>query len=150
MASSGLKIGKDIMDIYEKLRQTGKKPDKPRVLILKIEDKRKIVIEKQFTGDEYSIEKHDEVIDSIPADDARFVVLDFPMKNEFGYEITEIVLILWAPQSGPKTIFKIMPYTTSFESVKSALEPRKTIQADNFSQLSYEAIVEKVNDKKIK
>lgn len=133
--STGIKVSDDVVAAFNDL----KIGHKYRYVVCKIADESEVVVEtKADTSATY-----EDFVGSLPDDDCRYCVFDYEFEKDGGKR-NKILLITWAPDTA-----KIKPkmlYTGTHRSVKQKLVGIQVeIQATDNSEISEEAVIEKVN-----
>ncbi len=84
-----------------------------------------------------------EMVKSLPADDARFIVFDFTETKDDGRQIKKLLLIKWCPDA---VNFKIKPVIgATYQTLKEKLTGLgKDIQATDPSDLDYAVIAKQL------
>ena len=75
----------------------GQEPYKLRYFIYKIEDKKRVVIEKQGERDK----TYDDFVEDLPENDCRYGVIDIEFETTDGRPTSKIVFITWNPDTAP-------------------------------------------------
>ena len=109
--------------------------------IEKVDEVEKVVFEKEFPKDGF---KQDDLIESLPSDEGRFIYLDFAYENDDGITIYKIIAILYCPATAK--VSKKMMYSTTYGSLNSQLGGgiSTEMQCDGPSELTREHILKKV------
>lgn len=103
-------------------------------------DNRKIVVETAAAKDA----TYADFVKSLPTDDCRYAVFDFEYTKAEGEGVrSKICFIIWAPDTAK--VRSKMLYASSKDALRKALVGICTeIQATDASEISYEAVLEKV------
>lgn len=111
----------------------GQEPYKLRYFIYKIEDKKRVVIEKQGERDK----TYDDFVEDLPENDCRYGVIDIEFETTDGRPTSKIVFITWNPDTAP--VRPKMLYSGSKEALKSALNGVGIhINATDHAELDFE------------
>ena len=109
--------------------------------IEKVNGAEKVVLDKEFPKDGF---KQEDLIDSLPTDEGRFVYLDFDYENDDGIKVYKIISILYCPITARAT--KKMMYSTTYGSLNSDIGGgiQAEMQCDGPSELTREHILKRV------
>ena len=109
--------------------------------IEKVNGAEKVVLDKEFPKDGF---KQEDLIDSLPTDEGRFVYLDFDYENDDGIKVYKIISILYCPITAKAT--KKMMYSTTYGSLNSDIGGgiQAEMQCDGPSELTREHILKRV------
>ena len=109
--------------------------------IEKVDGVEKVVFEKEFPKKDF---KQDDLIETLPADEGRFIYLDFDYENDDGIKVYKIIAILYCPTTAKAS--KKMIYSTTFGSLNSQLGGgiSSEMQCDGPTELTREHILKKV------
>ena len=109
--------------------------------IEKVNGAEKVVLDKEFPKDGF---KQEDLIDSLPTDEGRFVYLDFDYDNDDGIKVYKIISILYCPITARAT--KKMMYSTTYGSLNSDIGGgiQAEMQCDGPSELTREHILKRV------
>ena len=111
----------------------GQEPYKLRYFIYKIEDKKRVVIEKQGERDK----TYDDFVEDLPENDCRYGVIYIEFETTDGRPTSKIVFITWNPDTAP--VRPKMLYSGSKEALKSALNGVGIhINATDHAELDFE------------
>ena len=136
---SGIKTNEEVLSVYKLL----KNDRKLKALIIKINDKTELEVEKQYERKDFN---YDDFLSGFPNDDSRFGVIDFNYTTEDGRPQEKILFILWSPINAKP--LKKMKYSTSVNAIVDGLGAiALTIQADSISDITRESLEQKVSDK---
>ena len=136
---SGIKTNEEVLSVYKLL----KNDRKLKALIIKINDKTELEVEKQYERKDFN---YDDFLLGFPNDDSRFGVIDFNYTTEDGRPQEKILFILWSPINAKP--LKKMKYSTSVNAIVDGLGAiALTIQADSISDISKESIDQKLREK---
>ena len=106
----------------------------------KVDGAEHVVIDKEFPKTDY---KHEDMIESLPTDESRFVYLDFDYENDDGIKVYKIISILYCPLNAKAR--KKMMYSTTYTSLNSVFSGVQVeMQCDSPAELSREHILKKV------
>ena len=106
----------------------------------KVDGAEHVVIDKEFPKEGY---KHEDMIESLPTDESRFVYLDFDYENDDGIKVYKIISILYCPLNAKAR--KKMMYSTTYTSLNSVFSGVQVeMQCDSPAELSREHILKKV------
>ena len=107
----------------------------------KLNNYEQVVVDKEFPKEGF---KQEDLVDSLPADEGRFVYLDFDYENDDGIKVYKIIAILYCPINAKAS--KKMMYSTTYTSLNNALGGgiQVELQCDGPSELSREHILKKV------
>ncbi|TID31126.1 hypothetical protein CANINC_000278 [Pichia inconspicua] len=114
---------------------------KYKFIIYKLNDsKTEIVVDKTSTEDSY-----DAFIEEFPENDCKYAVYDFEYEISAGEgKRSKIVFYQWSPDTA--NIRSKMVYASSKDALRRALNGVSSdIQGTDFSEVSYEAVLEKVS-----
>lgn len=146
--SSGVTASDACKDICQAVKMNLKGKKKRRFAILKMsDDNKQIVVDEDRTGCDEVDEKHgkehfDSIIQSLPEDDGRYIVYDYPYESSFG-PASKVILVLWCPQN--ISIKKKMIYASSKDSLKKAFTDfGGEFQSDGPCDLDHSDIVQKL------
>ena len=136
---SGIKTNEEVLSIYKLL----KNDRKLKALIIKINDKTELEVEKQYERKQFN---YDDFLSGFPSDDSRFGVIDCDYVTEDGRPQEKILFILWSPINA-KALRK-MKYSTSVNAIVDGLGAiALTVQADAISDITKESLQQKIKDK---
>ncbi len=90
MSISGQDIDPELIKKYEEMRFE----KKPQGMILKI-DEENLILEKHTT------EPFEEMVASLPDNEPRYILYDFPMKDRVGLDDTRMLFLFWMPMESP-------------------------------------------------
>ncbi|EEB07901.1 actin depolymerizing factor [Schizosaccharomyces japonicus yFS275] len=137
MSLSGVKVAPECLEAFQELK-LGKSV---RYVVFKMNDtKTEIVVEKKNTDKDY-----DTFLGELPEKDCRYAIYDFEYNLGEGVR-NKICFITWAPDVAP--IKSKMVYASSKDTIRRALTGvGSDIQATDFSEVSYESVLEKVTRK---
>ena len=109
--------------------------------IEKVNGAEKVVLDKEFPKEGF---KQEDLIDSLPTDEGRFVYLDFDYENDDGITVYKIISILYCPITAKAT--KKMMYSTTYGSLNSDIGGgiQAEMQCDGPSELTREHILKRV------
>ena len=107
----------------------------------KVNNVEQVVVEKEFPKDGF---KQDDLIESLPTNEGRFVFLDFDYENDDGIRVYKIISILYCPTTAKAA--KKMMYSTTYGSLNSQLGGgiSTEMQCDGPSELTREHILKRV------
>ena len=107
----------------------------------KVNGVEQVVVDKEFKKDGF---KQEDLIESLPTDEGRFVYLDFDYENNDGIKVYKIISILYCPITAKAS--KKMMYSTTYGSLNSSLGGgiAAEMQCDGPSELSRENILKRV------
>ncbi|CAO3654754.1 unnamed protein product [Mucor hiemalis] len=134
--SSGVAVNAECLSSFQELK-LGKKL---KYVIFKLsDDLKEIVVEKTApTGD------YDEFLGQLPENEPRFAVYDFSYEKEGDGQRSKITFYSWIPDTAK--IRQKMLYASSKEALRRQLVGIAIeIQGTDFSEVSYEAILEKAS-----
>lgn len=90
-------------------------PYKIRYFIYSIQDKKKIVIEKQGAREK----SYEDLVEDLSENECRYALIDLEFETDDGRPTSKLVLITWNPDTAK--IRDKMLYSGSKEAIKSAL-----------------------------
>ncbi|KAJ1929896.1 cofilin [Tieghemiomyces parasiticus] len=133
--SSGVTVHPDCLSEYQNL----KTKRSVRYVIYKVsDDKTQIVVDQAASTD------YDEFIKALPERDCRYGVYDFEYEKPGEGKRNKICFIFWSPDEAP--IRSKMVYASSKDAIRRSLEGiGAEVQATDFSEVSYEAVLEKAS-----
>ena len=107
----------------------------------KVDNKEQVVCDKEFPKDGF---KQDDLIESLPSDEGRFVILDFDYENDDGIRVYKIISILYCPITAKAA--KKMMYSTTYGSLNSQLGGgiASELQCDSPAELSRDHILKHI------
>ena len=107
----------------------------------KVDNKEQVVCDKEFPKDGF---KQDDLIESLPSDEGRFVFLDFDYENDDGIRVYKIISILYCPITAKAA--KKMMYSTTYGSLNSQLGGgiASELQCDSPAELSRDHILKHI------
>ena len=107
----------------------------------KVDNKEQVVCDKEFPKDGF---KQDDLIESLPSDEGRFVYLDFDYENDDGIRVYKIISILYCPITAKAA--KKMMYSTTYGSLNSQLGGgiASELQCDSPAELSRDHILKHI------
>ena len=107
----------------------------------KVDNKEQVVLDKEFPKDGF---KQDDLIESLPSDEGRFVFLDFDYENDDGIRVYKIISILYCPITAKAA--KKMMYSTTYGSLNSQLGGgiASELQCDSPAELSRDHILKHI------
>ena len=106
----------------------------------KVDGVERVVLDKEFPKDGF---KQEDLIESLPTDESRFIYLDFDYENDDGITVYKITAILYCPMYAKAK--KKMMYSTTYNSLNTALGGIQVeMQCDGPAELSREHILKKV------
>jgi hypothetical protein len=109
---------------------------KPQGFILKIED-------EQLILSEHCTKPFDQMVESLPDDEPRYILYDFPMKNRVGLDDTRMLFLFWMPMESSVRL------RMQYAGAKSLINTKfggisVQLQEDDKSSLDYETIKSKM------
>ena len=109
--------------------------------IQKVDGAERVVLEKEFPKDGF---KQDDLIESLPTTEGRFIFLDFDYENDDGIKVYKIISILYCPTTAKAA--KKMMYSTTYGSLNAAMGGgiSTEMQCDGPSELTREHILKRV------
>ena len=109
--------------------------------IVKVDNKEQVICDKEFPKDGF---KQDDLIESLPSDEGRFVFLDFDYENDDGIRVYKIISILYCPITAKAA--KKMMYSTTYGSLNSQLGGgiASELQCDSPAELSRDHILKHI------
>jgi len=133
--STGVVVGDDVSYAFNEFKlQRGE--FKLRYFIYAIQDKTKVVIEKQGDRDK----TYDDFVADLPENDCRYGLVDLDFETDDGRPTSKIVFISWNPDTA--SVRPKMLYSGSKEAIKSALTGVGIhINATDYSELDLEASI---------
>ena len=107
----------------------------------KVDGAERVVLEKEFPKDGF---KQDDLIESLPTTEGRFIFLDFDYENDDGIKVYKIISILYCPTTAKAA--KKMMYSTTYGSLNAAMGGgiSTEMQCDGPSELTREHILKRV------
>ena len=107
----------------------------------KVDGAERVVLEKEFPKDGF---KQEDLIESLPTTEGRFVFLDFDYENDDGIKVYKIISVLYCPITAKAS--KKMMYSTTYGSLNSSLGGgiAAEMQADGPTELTREHILKRV------
>ena len=106
----------------------------------KVDRVEKVILDKESPKKGF---KQEDLIESLPTDESRFIYLDFDYENDDGITVYKITAILYCPMYAKAK--KKMMYSTTYTSLNAALGGIQVeLQCDGPSELSREHILKKV------
>ena len=107
----------------------------------KVNGQEQVVVDKEFPKDGF---KQDDLIEALPADEGRFIYLDFDYENDDGIKVYKIISILYCPITAKAA--KKMMYSTTYGSLNASLGGgiAAEMQCDGPAELSRENILKRV------
>ena len=107
----------------------------------KVDGAERVVLEKEFPKDGF---KQEDLIESLPTNEGRFVFLDFDYENDDGIKVYKIISILYCPITAKAS--KKMMYSTTYGSLNSSLGGgiAAEMQCDGPTELTREHILKRV------
>ncbi|EPX73146.1 actin depolymerizing factor [Schizosaccharomyces octosporus yFS286] len=137
MSFSGVKVAPECLEAFQELK-LGKNL---RYIVFKMNDaKTEIIVDKKSTDKDF-----DTFLGELPEQDCRYAVYDFEYNMGEGLR-NKIVFISWSPDVSP--IKSKMVYSSSKDTLRRAFTGITTdIQGTDFSEVSHEAVLEKVTRK---
>ena len=107
----------------------------------KVDNKEQVVCDKEFPKDGF---KQDDLIESLPSNEGRFVFLDFDYENDDGIRVYKIISILYCPITAKAA--KKMMYSTTYGSLNSQLGGgiASELQCDSPAELSRDHILKHI------
>ena len=107
----------------------------------KVDGAERVVLEKEFPKDGF---KQEDLIESLPTTEGRFVFLDFDYENDDGIKVYKIISVLYCPLTAKAT--KKMMYSTTYGSLNSSLGGgiAAEMQCDGPTELTREHILKRV------
>ena len=107
----------------------------------KVDGAERVVLEKEFPKDGF---KQEDLIESLPTTEGRFVFLDFDYENDDGIKVYKIISILYCPITAKAS--KKMMYSTTYGSLNSSLGGgiAAEMQCDGPTELTREHILKRV------
>ncbi|KAJ3827570.1 hypothetical protein F5878DRAFT_572039 [Lentinula raphanica] len=136
MASSGIGVHPGCLQDYQTL-QLGKKL---KYIIFKFSpDNKEIITEKTSESDKY-----DDFIADLPEDQCRYAVYDFHYQKEGAGQRNKVCFFLWNPDAA--TIKSRMLTASSKDALRKSFNGiHFDIQGSDYSEVSYESVLEKVS-----
>ena len=135
--ASGVGVHDDAVTAFNDL----KLGHKHKYVTFKLSDDAKLIVVEHLVA----ASTWDKFVSSLPKDDCRYIIYDFDYEHEGSKN--KVVFIMWAPE-GAKIKSKML-YTSSKDAIKKKLNGiGAEIQATDLSEISYEAVLEKVNQRK--
>jgi cofilin len=102
-------------------------------------DSTEIVVEKTVKQEDY-----EEFIKDLPENECRWAIYDFGFQKEDGSARNKITFISWSPDNAK--IKQKMLFASSREALKRSFNGIAVeIQGSDYSEVSYEAVLEKAN-----
>ena len=107
----------------------------------KVNGVEQVVVDKEFKKDGF---KQEDLIESLPTDEGRFVYLDFDYENNDGIKVYKIISILYCPITAKAS--KKMIYSTTYGSLNASLGGgiSTEMQCDGPTELTREHILKHV------
>ena len=106
----------------------------------KVDGDEKVVLDKEFPKDGF---KQEDLVDSLPTDESRFIYLDFAYENDDGITVYKIISILYCPMYAKAK--KKMMYSTTYGSLNAELGGIQVeMQCDGPAEVSRDHILKKV------
>ncbi|KAF3921472.1 Cofilin [Orbilia brochopaga] len=141
MSRSGVAVASECIEKFDELK-LGKKL---KYVIYKLNDtKTQVTVEKDDRGSEGDYEKvYEEFIANLPETDCRWAIYDFEYELSSGEgKRNKICFISWSPDDAG--IRSKMVYSSSKDALRRSLSGVAVeIQASDFSEVSYETVLEK-------
>ncbi|KAJ3714965.1 hypothetical protein EV361DRAFT_970575 [Lentinula raphanica] len=136
LASSGIGVHPGCLQDYQTL-QLGKKL---KYIIFKFSpDNKEIITEKTSESDKY-----DDFIADLPEDQCRYAVYDFHYQKEGAGQRNKVCFFLWNPDAA--TIKSRMLTASSKDALRKSFNGiHFDIQGSDYSEVSYESVLEKVS-----
>ncbi len=132
MSTTGIEIPPELIEEYNKMRFE----KKPQGMVLKIHD-------GQITLEKRSDEPFDHLVQSLPDNEPRYVLYDFPIKNRVGLDDTRMLFLFWMPMES--SVRDRMAYAGTKKSITSSFSGISTqIQEDDKSALTMEKVKKKI------
>ncbi|KAH9525671.1 Actin-depolymerizing factor 2 [Bulinus truncatus] len=92
--ASGIKISDEVKEYCQKVTMNKAGQQKLQFAILTFSaDNKAVVVESSGTQEE--AKPYDEIIKALPANDVRYLIVDFPYVNKDGVSKSEVILISW-------------------------------------------------------
>lgn len=119
--ASGVVVNDVCKEIYNQVKMNLKDKKKLRYAIFKISNNLKEIVadtERMRTAEDMDREEpahFQELIKSLPQDDGRYLVYDYPYQGSFGSS-SKVILVMWVPSS--ISIKKKMLYASSKDGLK--------------------------------
>lgn len=114
---------------------------KYKSIIFKLsDDKKEIVLDGTSSDADY-----DQFVEKLPENDCRYAVYDLEYEIGAGEgKRSKIIFFSWSPDTAP--VRSKMVYASSKEAIRRALNGvQAEVQGTDFSEVAYEAILEKVS-----
>ncbi len=128
MSTTGIEIPDDLIRQYDEMRFE----KKVQGMILKIQDGR-VVLERRTE------EPFEQLVQSLPDNEPRYVLYDFPIKNRVGLDDTRMLFLFWMPMESPVRLR--MSYAGTKKSIVSSFSGITTqIQEDDKKSLTMEKV----------
>ncbi|EPQ27824.1 uncharacterized protein PFL1_04569 [Pseudozyma flocculosa PF-1] len=134
--SSGVKVHQDCISQFQEL----KLKKQAKFIIYAINnDNTEIIVEKTSSSSDY-----DEFIAQLPPTECRWAIYDFEFEKEGAGKRNKICFFAWSPDDAK--IKQKMIYASSKDALRKSLVGISTeIQGTDFSEVSYETVLEKVD-----
>ncbi len=109
--------------------------------IEKVNGVEQVVLDKEFLKEGF---KQEDLIDSLPSDEGRFIYIDLAYENDDGITVYKIFSILYCPLTSK--VAKKMIYSTTYGSLNTQLGGGISyeIQCDGPSELTKEYLLKRV------
>ncbi|RMG39867.1 MAG: hypothetical protein D6732_03700 [Methanobacteriota archaeon] len=132
MSTTGIEIPDDLIKEYEEMRFE----KKPQGMILKISEG-KVILEQRTDA------SFDDLIESLPDNEPRYVLYDFPIKNRVGLDDTRMLFLFWMPMES--SVRDRMSYAGTKKAITTAFKGISTqIQEDDKNLLTFERVKNKI------
>ncbi|KXN67216.1 hypothetical protein CONCODRAFT_10757 [Conidiobolus coronatus NRRL 28638] len=133
--ASGVGINDQCLDIYQDL----KLKHKYKYITFKLNDAfTEVVVDKAAETGTF-----DDFVGSLQATECRYAVFDFDYEKEGEGKRNKIVFISWIP--GDSKLKARMVYASSLNNFAKAIEPQVQIQANDFDDIEFQAVLDKIN-----
>ena len=142
--SSGVAVNDACKELYQQVKMNLKGKSKLNFAVFKISDNLKEIVpddERPCKGD--APPEFTELVASLPQDDGRYIVYDYPYKGSSGGPASKVVFVMWCP--GGASIKKKMLYASSVHALKQSLnDVGKSFHAGCLEDLCHKDMVEKL------
>lgn len=153
--SSGIKVPKEMTEAFDAMKTSKKgssKADKTKYMMYKLDSKYtkleedKIVTRAEAEPESSEAERYKNFIESLPANEARFIFYDFDFIAQNDATNSKIINILWAPSGAP--IKSKMVSASTWSTIKTSLTvSTDTLEGQEASDLSESEVLEKLKAK---
>jgi cofilin len=133
--ASGVGINDQCLDIYQEL----KLKHKYKYITFKLNDAfTEVVVDQAVENGTY-----DDFVGTLQETECRYAVFDFDYEKEGEGKRNKIIFISWIP--GGSKLKARMVYASSLNSFAKTIEPQVQIQANDFDDIDYSSVLDKIN-----